>query len=113
MFERIFLDAYEACGASIVGTFRSLDDPDRWVWIRAFPDAASRGRALAAFYEGEIVDVATPRRAIALIAHVAAAMLLRAAPVAPATGAADRLRRATSSENTYPRQPVRAEPRLT
>lgn len=54
MFESIFLDAYQAGGARIVGTFRSLDEPDRWVWMRAFPDAASRGPALKNFYGGDV-----------------------------------------------------------
>jgi quinol monooxygenase YgiN len=50
MFEASFLDAYEAGGARIVATFTDVDDPNRWVWIRAFRDAASRGGALNAFY---------------------------------------------------------------
>lgn len=53
MFEDTFLDAYQAGGTRIVGTFRSLDHPDRWVWLRAFPDAASRGARLRNFYDGE------------------------------------------------------------
>jgi hypothetical protein len=50
MFEAQFLDAYEDAGASILGTFRNLDDPNRWVWIRAFADNASRASALNGFY---------------------------------------------------------------
>jgi hypothetical protein len=106
MFERIFLDAYEACGASIVGTFRSLDDPDRWVWIRAFPDAAARGLALAAFYEGETWRC-NAEACDRLIAQVAAALLLRAVRAPPGALMAFA---SDGSVNTYPRQPVRAEP---
>lgn len=54
MFEDLFLDAYQAGGTRIVGTFRSLDHADRWVWLRAFPDAASRGARLRNFYDGQI-----------------------------------------------------------
>lgn len=53
MFEQRFLDAYEAAGARILGIFFDADDPDRWVWIRAFPDPATRARALAGFYSSE------------------------------------------------------------
>ena len=52
MFEAHFLDAYEAAGATIVATFRHRADADRWVWIRAFTDAASRESALHSFYGG-------------------------------------------------------------
>ncbi len=50
MFEREFLDAYEAGGTRVIATFRNLDDPDRWVWIRAFADGKARGEALKNFY---------------------------------------------------------------
>jgi len=53
MFEDLFLDAYEAAGARVLGTFRDLDEPDRWVWMRAFADARARGDALENFYSSE------------------------------------------------------------
>ncbi|MCP2164644.1 hypothetical protein [Goodfellowiella coeruleoviolacea] len=34
----------------MVGQFRDEDDPDRFGWIRAFPDMAARRDALTAFY---------------------------------------------------------------
>jgi hypothetical protein len=106
MFERVFLDAYEAAGARILGTFRSLDEPDRWVWIRAFADPASRGRALSAFYEGEVwrrnADACD-----ALIASVDEARLLRQAHVTTVGAVVAFV--SDSSENCYPRQPVRAD----
>jgi hypothetical protein len=37
---------------AIVGQFRDLDDPDRFVWIRGFGGMPARARALAAFYGG-------------------------------------------------------------
>ena len=51
MFEKHFLDAYVAAGASILGVFSNADDPDRWIWIRAFPNPAARAKALEGFYE--------------------------------------------------------------
>lgn len=50
LFERHFLDAYEAAGARVTGTFTHSNDPDRWIWIRAFADNESRGTALDGFY---------------------------------------------------------------
>lgn len=105
MFERIFLDAYESSGASIVGTFRSLDDPDRWVWIRAFADAVGRGLALRAFYEGE-VWMLNAEACDRLIANVGEALLLREVR-APLVGTLMAFV-SDDSKNTYPRQPVRA-----
>lgn len=53
MFEKHFLDAYEAAGARILGVFFDAENPDRWVWIRAFPDPAARARALKGFYTSD------------------------------------------------------------
>jgi quinol monooxygenase YgiN len=52
LFDREFVESQEAAGMAIVGQFRDLDDPDRFVWIRGFDDMPSRARALAAFYGG-------------------------------------------------------------
>ena len=38
----------------IIGQFRDLDDPDRFVWLRGFADMESRTRALEAFYGGPV-----------------------------------------------------------
>ena len=54
LFEREFIESQEALGARIVGTFRDLDDPDRFVWIRSFADMASRAPALRALYGGPV-----------------------------------------------------------
>jgi len=54
IFETNFIDRQNELGAHIVGTFRDLDDPDRFVWIRGFRDMTSRRSALAAFYDGPI-----------------------------------------------------------
>jgi hypothetical protein len=52
LFEREFVEPQEDVGARIIGTFRDLDDPDRFVWLRGFADMPSRADALAAFYGG-------------------------------------------------------------
>jgi hypothetical protein len=54
MFEDVFLSAYEAVGTRVAGSFLSLDNPDQWVWVRAFADAVARGQALQGFYGGAI-----------------------------------------------------------
>jgi quinol monooxygenase YgiN len=52
LFDRELVESQEAEGMAIVGQFRDLDDPDRFVWIRGFGDMPARARALAAFYGG-------------------------------------------------------------
>ncbi|GAA4817269.1 NIPSNAP family protein [Sphingosinicella ginsenosidimutans] len=54
LFDREFVEPQEADGMRIVGQFRDLDDPDRFVWIRSFPDMDSRARSLNAFYFGPV-----------------------------------------------------------
>jgi NIPSNAP protein len=50
MFETRFIEPQNALGAHVIGTFRDLDDPDRFVWIRGFHDMAMRQQALESFY---------------------------------------------------------------
>ena len=52
LFEREFVETQEDAGIRLLATFRDLDDADRFVWMRAFPDMAARADALAAFYGG-------------------------------------------------------------
>ena len=54
LFEREFVETQEGAGIDVIGTFRDADDPDRFVWLRRFPDMASRARSLAAFYGGPV-----------------------------------------------------------
>jgi hypothetical protein len=135
MFEDTFLDAYQAGGTRIVGTFRSLDHPDRWVWLRAFPDAASRGARLRNFYDGEtwkrnadacnatIYDVGAAWLlretapggfdSVCAAAHGSQAspavyvVAIRTLPRGAPPGAATLI--SDHSENSYPRQAVHAE----
>jgi len=54
LFEREFVETQEDAGIRLVATFRDLDDPDRFVWLRGFADMASRAQGLAAFYGGPV-----------------------------------------------------------
>lgn len=54
LFEREFVESQEAVGMGLVGTFRDRDRPDRFVWIRAFPDMPARAASLQAFYGGPV-----------------------------------------------------------
>jgi quinol monooxygenase YgiN len=54
LFERSFIETQNELGAHVIGTFRDLDDPDRFVWIRGFRDMPVRQKALSAFYDGPV-----------------------------------------------------------
>ena len=34
LFEREFIESQDTCGMTVLGQFRDLDDPDRFVWLR-------------------------------------------------------------------------------
>jgi hypothetical protein len=54
IFEQNFIEPQDALGAHVFGTFRDLDDPDRFVWIRGFRDMPARLQALETFYGGPV-----------------------------------------------------------
>ena len=54
LFDREFVESQEAAGMTLIGQFRDLDDPNRFVWLRGFPDMTSRATALSAFYGGPV-----------------------------------------------------------
>jgi hypothetical protein len=54
LFDRLFLDAQEELRMRVPGQFRDIDGPDRFVWLRGFPDLASRASLLEAFYGGPV-----------------------------------------------------------
>ena len=54
LFESRFVEGQEADGISVVGTFRVLDDPNRFFWIRGFQNMDARKAALTAFYGGDV-----------------------------------------------------------
>ncbi len=53
-FDDNFVEGQEAQGMRIIGQFRDLDDPDRFVWLRSFADMQARKAALTQFYSGPI-----------------------------------------------------------
>lgn len=54
LFECEFVETQQALGMQVLGTFRDLDRPDRFVWLRGFAGMAARAEALAAFYGGPV-----------------------------------------------------------
>jgi len=54
LFDREFIESQEALGMNVMGQFRDLDDANRFVWFRGFPDMFSRAQALKSFYTGPV-----------------------------------------------------------
>jgi len=54
LFEREFVESQEALGMRLLGQFRDLDHPDKFVWMRGFKDMTSRLAGLTGFYTGPV-----------------------------------------------------------
>ncbi len=54
MFDADFVGPQEAAGITVIGQFRDLDDPNKFVWLRGFPTMEVRARSLGDFYGGEV-----------------------------------------------------------
>jgi len=54
LFEREFIEGQEATGIEVIGSFRDLDDANRFVWLRGLADMDHRPGALSAFYDGPL-----------------------------------------------------------
>ncbi len=54
LFDAELVESQEAHGMDVVGQFRDLDDPNRFVWLRGFPTMEERAESLAAFYTGPV-----------------------------------------------------------
>ena len=54
LFDRKLVEPQEQHGLQVIGTFVDLEDPDRFVWLRGFPDMPSRKAGLEAFYDGPV-----------------------------------------------------------
>jgi NIPSNAP len=50
LFDRELVETQEATGMRVIGQFRDLGDPNRFVWMRGFADMPSRETGLNAFY---------------------------------------------------------------
>src|SRR5881398_1313897 len=54
LFDREFIESQEVLGMHVIGQFRDLDDPNRFVWLRGFRNMAERAEGLKAFYGGPV-----------------------------------------------------------
>ncbi|HEY2047424.1 MAG TPA: NIPSNAP family protein [Candidatus Udaeobacter sp.] len=54
LFDREFVESQEELGMKVIGQFRDLDNPNRFVWLRGFRDMPSRAQALKDFYGGPV-----------------------------------------------------------
>jgi quinol monooxygenase YgiN len=54
LFEREFIEPQEEAGITVIGQFRDIDSPNRFVWLRGFRDMHTRHDALQAFYGGPV-----------------------------------------------------------
>jgi NIPSNAP len=54
IFEAKSVPAHQKIGMKILGPFLSVEDPDTFFFMRAFPDLRSREPLKAQFYEGEL-----------------------------------------------------------
>jgi quinol monooxygenase YgiN len=88
IFEQHLIESQEATGMTVIGQFRDLDDEDRFVWLRSFPDMAARKAALTEFYGASEAWRTHGPAANATMVDVSDARLLR--PVGPVFPAAPR-----------------------
>jgi NIPSNAP len=54
LFDNHFVEPQQAAGMTIIGEFRVVEDPNRFVWLRGFPNMAARRASLEAFYTGPV-----------------------------------------------------------
>jgi hypothetical protein len=80
VFEEHFIEAQERYGMRILGQFRDLANPDRFVWVRDFPDMEARTRALEGFYSGPVWKEHSPVANATMIDHTNVLLLRPAGP---------------------------------
>jgi len=83
LFEENFVETQDAVGAHVLGTFRDLDDPDRFVWLRGFRDMQTRSQALEAFYSHSTAWLANKKEANTTMVDSDNVLLLRPASSPP------------------------------
>lgn len=54
LFDREFADPQDATGMTVIGQFRDLDRPDRFVWLRGFQNMEVRAKELGTFYDSDL-----------------------------------------------------------
>jgi len=77
LFEKNFIEPQETVGAHVIGTFRDIDDPDRFVWIRGFRDMPARQQALQDFYGSSPAWITHKKEANATMVDSDNVLLLR------------------------------------
>jgi len=104
LFDREFIETQEAEGMRILGQFRDLDNPNRFVWLRGFSDMPGRARALGAFYGGSAWK-AHGKAANATMVDVDNVLLLR--PLRPTSGfSLEKLQRLAPGSTDVPKRLV-------
>jgi hypothetical protein len=76
LFDEHLVDGQEEHGIQVVGQFRDLGQPDRFVWIRGFESMEARTAALEGFYSGAVWQ-AHAAQASATMADGSDVLLLR------------------------------------
>ncbi|MFI5838644.1 NIPSNAP family protein [Catenuloplanes sp. NPDC051500] len=87
LFDREFLESQDEVGAVVLGQFRDLDDPDRFVWLRGFASMAARRAALEAFYGGPVWTKHRRDANRTMVAWDDVLLLRTVTPFTPDTGA--------------------------
>src|SRR5215471_18700976 len=82
LFDEYFIEEQELYGAFIPGQFRDHTNPDRFVWLRGFPDMQTRQTALHDFYHVSPLWQAHRTAANDTISDVSNVFLLRPARAA-------------------------------
>jgi quinol monooxygenase YgiN len=54
LFEREFIESQKELGIRLFGPFCDVEDANRFVWLRGFPDMHQRSAMLSAFYDGPV-----------------------------------------------------------
>jgi len=54
LFDKQFVETQEVLGMRLIGQFHDHDRPDRFTWIREFPNMTERAKMLDAFYNGPV-----------------------------------------------------------
>jgi NIPSNAP len=54
LFDREFVESQEILGMYVIGQFRDLGDPNRFVWVRGFRNMSERAEGLTSFYTGPV-----------------------------------------------------------
>jgi hypothetical protein len=83
LFEREFIETQETTGMIVIGQFRDLNDPNRFVWLRGFSDMDTRAAQLQKFYGG---PVWTAHREAANATMIDSDNVLLLRPASPTSG---------------------------